>query len=87
MDFQFPFIVEYQKGSLNNADIMSRQSTPLTTLPSKQQKEAHELSDLLYMLHTTPIVDHISLAQIGEKTESDPVLSRVRDLVKGSRKG
>ena len=38
------------------------------------------------MFHTTPIGDHISLAQIAEKTESDPVLSRVRDLVKGGVK-
>ena len=81
-----PFVVEYQKGSLNQADIMSRQARPLSSLNTEEQNEAHELNNLLYMLHATPIIDHISLAEISRKTDSDPVLSRVRDLVrKGAR--
>ena len=81
-----PYLVGYQKGSLNQADILSRQAKPFSTLPVEHQKEAHELNNLLYMLHATPIVDHISLAQIAKKTDSDPVLSRVRELVRQGAK-
>ena len=81
-----PFLVEYQKGSLNRVDIMSRQARAMSSLPIDQQREAHELNNLLYMLHATPIVDHISLAEIAQKTDSDPVLSRVRDLVRKGAK-
>ena len=82
-----PFVVEYQKGSLNSADIMSRKSTPLKCIPGSQQKEVNELNNLLYALHTTPIVDHISLAKIAQKTMEDEVLTRVTQLIKnGSRK-
>ena len=77
-----PYILEFQKGSLNRVDIMSRQSRALSSLTLEEQKETHELNNLLYMLHSTPIVDHISLADISRKTDADPVLSRVRDLVK-----
>ena len=77
-----PYILEFQKGSLNRVDIMSRQSRALSSLTLEEQKETHELNNLLYMLHSTPIVDHISLAEISRKTDTDPVLSRVRNLVR-----
>ena len=76
-----PYIMGYQKGSLNRSDIMSRQARPLSSISLDQQKEAHELNNLLYMLHATPIVDHITLGEIARETDSDPVLARVRQLL------
>jgi len=51
-------------------------------LPLSQQRECHELNNLLYILHTTPITDHISLADIAKKTGSDKGLSRIQIMVK-----
>ena len=65
---------------------MSRQDRPLSSLNLEEQNEAHDLNDLLYMLHATPIIDHISLLEISRKTDSDPVLSTVRDLVRKGAK-
>lgn len=81
-----PYIVDYQKGSKNQTDYMSRRARKLSSLPIEQQKEAHELNNLLYTLHATPIIDHISLKQIAEKTSADEVLNRVRDMVKNGEK-
>ena len=61
---------------------MSRQSRALSSLTLEEQKETRELNNLLYMPHSTAIVDQISLADISPETDTDPVLSRVRDLVK-----
>jgi len=77
-----PYIVEYRKGSLNQVDYMSRRARGMLTLPLSQQRECHELNNLLYILHTTPITDHISLADIAKKTGSDKGLSRIQIMVK-----
>ena len=77
-----PYIVEYRKGSLNQSDYMSRRARRLSTLPKDQQQECHELNNLLYMLHTTPVIDHIGLADISQKTGLDSVLSKVQKLVR-----
>ena len=81
-----PYIVQYQKGSLNQVDYLSRRARNLSTLPVEQQNEAQELNNLLYTLHSTPIIDHISIKQIAQKTESDAVLKKVRDMVKSGKK-
>ena len=77
-----PFIVEHCKGKLNPMDYMSRHAQNLSELPPHQRKECNELNNLLYMLHTTPIVDHISLGEISRKTSEDAVLSKLKKVVK-----
>ena len=77
-----PYILEYRKGKLNRVDYTSRHARKLSKLPVEQQKEAQELNSLLYMLHTTPVVDHMSLGTIAKETHTDPVLSKVQDLVR-----
>ena len=81
-----PYIVEYRKGSLNQTDYMSRRARKLSTLPKDQQLECHELNNLLYTLHTTPVIDHIGLAEISRKTSSDAVLSKVQVLVREGKR-
>ncbi len=77
-----PYIVEYQKGSLNQVDYMSRHARSLTSLPIQQQKECNELNNLLYTLHTTQIMDHITLARIAKETSSDKTLSKIQDYLR-----
>ena len=58
-DVQFNVI--YQKGMLNQTDFLSRRGKPLHKIPVEEQNELNDLNNLLYMLHTTPIIDHISI--------------------------
>ena len=37
------------------------------------------------MLHTTPIIDHISIAAIARETSNDNTLSYIADLVKNGK--
>ena len=81
-----PYIVEYRKGVLNQVDYMSRHARKLSNLPIHQRKECQELNNLLYTLHATPIIDHISLAEISRKTSADVVLSKLQKIVRYGKK-
>ena len=76
------YMVRYQKGKINQADYLSRHAKPIETLPREEQDEADNLNNLLYTLHTTPIMDHISLARISKETKEDPVLLRLVNMVR-----
>ncbi len=69
-----PYRVEYKRGSANLSDYLSRHATPLHMLSTDEQHEPDELNNLLYMLHTTPIMDNIGLATIAQHTDNDKVL-------------
>ena len=73
--------VVYQKGSQNRTDYISRHAKPLTKLPLNEQTEATDLNNLLYTLHTTPIIDRITLAKISSETAKDETLSNLRTIV------
>ena len=72
------FTVQYQKGKLNQADFVSRRAKPLNKIPLNEQ---NELNDLNFMLHTTPIIDHIGMDRIVTETKNDQVLT-VRNYLK-----
>ena len=74
--------VIYQKGKQNQTDFVSRRATPISHLGKDEQKEADDVNNLLYTLHTTPITDRITLKSIAEETSADPVLSKLQKLVK-----
>ena len=80
-----PYTVEYRKGKLNQSDYMSRHGQPLKRLPRDQQKEPDELNNLLYALHTTPVIDHIGLATIAKQTSVDCTLKKVSEYVKAGQ--
>ena len=40
------------------------------------------MNNLLYMLHTTPIIDKITLASISEETRRDSTLAEICKMVK-----
>ena len=63
------------------SDYLSRHSTPLHKLSTEEQCEPDELNNLLYMLHTTPVMDSIGLATIAQHTSNDSTLSALRELI------
>ena len=69
----------------NLSDYLSRHATPLHMLSTDEQHEPDELNNLLYMLHTTPIMDNIGLATIAQHTDNDKVLSTLRKIVKSGQ--
>ena len=80
-----PYSLEYRKGKLNQSDYLSRHAKPLSKLCSDEQKEPEELNNLLYALHSTPVMDHIGLAAIAIETASDKVLNKICKLVKSGQ--
>jgi hypothetical protein len=44
-----------------------------------------ELNNLLYALHTTPVIDHIGLATIAKQTSVDCTLKKVSEYVKAGQ--
>ena len=79
------FHVTYQKGKINQADYLSRHGKPIEKLSPDEQNEAEDLNNLLYMLHTTPVMDHIGLATIATETEKDETLQKLSELIKSGQ--
>ena len=77
-----PYKLIHCKGSSNQADYMTKRSKPLSKLPKNQRKEPEELNNLLYMLHVTPVIDHIGLGSIAVATAEDPVLKKIQSFIR-----
>ena len=59
---------------------------PFYNLTEEEQNEADELHNLLYLLHTTPVIDHLGISLIAKHTKEDPILSQLLDIVKSGKK-
>ena len=57
---------------------MSRPAKPLAKLPREQQAETEELNNLLYSLHSTPVMDQIGLSKIAKETLADKTLCKIK---------
>ena len=79
------FKVSYQPGKKNQADFLSRHAKPLEKLPLEEQTETSDLNNLLYLLHTTPIMDHIGIARIAKHTSEDRILQDLRAHVENGQ--
>lgn len=79
------FKVTYQEGKRNPADYLSRRARPFEGLPKEEQSEVDDLNNLLYILHTTPIIDHIGLAEIAKYTKEDATLQEVTKLIQDGK--
>ena len=55
-------------------------------MTEEEQNEADELHNLLYLLHTTPVIDHLCISLIAEHTEEDHILSQLLNIVKSGKK-
>lgn len=79
------FEVIYQKGKVNQTDFISRRAKPLDKVPASEQDELNDLNNLLYLLHTTPVIDHIGLAAISTETKKDETLKQLAAIVKSGK--
>ena len=79
------FTVQYQKGSSNQADYLSRHPKPYANTTAEEQANSNEVNNLLYMLHTTPVMDHIGIATIAQETCNDTTLKQLRDILLQSK--
>ena len=71
------YTVKYQRGSSNQADYLSRHAKPIHMLDASEQNESEDLNNLLYILHTTPVMDHIGIATISNATNNDETLKQL----------
>ena len=79
------FKVVYQKGKYNQTDFLSRRAVPIMKRTEKEQQRSESINNLLYALHTTPIVDKISLKSVAEETENDEVLRKLQEIVRSGK--
>ena len=75
------FRVVYQKGRKNQSDFLSRRAVSLEKRSKEEQQKSAEINNLLYMLHTTPIIDKITLKTIAAETAKDTVLTKLKNIV------
>ena len=75
------FSVEYQKGQINPTDYLSRRGKPFAEIPIEQQKEVDDIKNILYMFHTTPIIDNLGLTRIARKTNKVEILKQLREII------
>ena len=80
-----PYNLHYQKGRQNQSDFLSRYAKQLNLLSPSQQYEAEEQNNLLYMLHSTPVIDRIGLSTIALATNEDDTLQTIRQYVRSGQ--
>ena len=47
---------------MSQSDYLSRHGKQFSTLPENEQMEADELHNLLYTVHTTPVINQIGIS-------------------------
>ena len=75
------FLLHYKKGITNLAHYLSRHGIPWETLSKNEKNESADLTNLLYTLHVTPILDAIGIKEIAEETNNDLTLQDLRDII------
>ena len=75
------FTVAYQRGKIIQSDHLSRRAKPLQKLPQSEEKEANDLNNLLYMLHTNLVLNGIGYVRIAQCTKEDQNLLRIGELM------
>ena len=76
------YVLQYRKGISNISDYMSRHGKILSKLPLDQQKESEESANLLYVSHSTQVVDRIGIGRIAIETRKDETLSKVQAYIR-----
>ena len=79
------FELVYRKGCDNNADFLSRHALPWATLPKSIKAESDEVTNILYTLRLSPIMDALGIKEIAQATTDDPVLSKLHLAIKEGR--
>ena len=85
MTSRHPFLGSVPTRKRQSTDFMSQNGKPFKKLPTEEQTEAEDLNNLLYVLHTTPVIDHIGLATIAQHTSSNTTLKHLRSLIRSGQ--
>ena len=72
------FTVTYQRGKINQSVYLSRHAKPIEKLTREEQQEAVDLNNLLYILHTIPIMDYMGIGTIVQATKNDQLSQRLQ---------
>ena len=80
------FYVAYRMGQYNPADYLSRHAVSWDLLNKFEKKESDGLTNLLYTLHVSPVIDAIGIKEIDEHNSKDPILNELRELIKSGKK-
>ena len=80
-----PYQLVHQKGCKNQSDFLSRYAKDMLLLSPSEQYEAEEQNNLLYMLHSTPVIDRIGLSTIALATNEDDTLRTLRKFIKNGQ--
>ena len=51
----------------------------------KKKNESADLTNLLYTLHVTQILDAIGIKEIAEEINNDPTLQDLRDIIRNGK--
>ena len=54
-------------------------------LSKNEKNESFDLTNILYTLHVTPILDAIGIKEIAEETNNDPTLKDLRDVIRSGK--
>ena len=79
------FDVTYRKGQYNPADYLSRHAVTWDLLIKFEKKESDELTNLLYTLHVSPVIDAVDIKEIAEHNSKDPILNQLKELIKSEK--
>ena len=75
------FSVEYQKFKIYPTDYLSRREKPFAEILIEWQREAEDIKNILYMLHTTPIVGKLGLTYIASETNKDKIVKLLKEII------
>ena len=76
------FFLNYSQVQKNPADYPSRPAISQGLLNKFGKKEPDDLTNLLYTLHVSPVIDATSIKKITEHTTQDTILNELKELIK-----
>lgn len=75
----------YSKGEDNSSDYISRHAQQWKKQAKSVKNESQEVTNLLYMLHLSPMIEALGITDIAKATREDPVLSELIKMLKDGK--
>ena len=82
-DIQFE--VAYLEDKHNQFGYLCRKAKNLMLLLRNQQDKVDDTNNLLYLLDTTPIIDHVGSIEIATETEKNGKLQKIIELINNGK--
>ena len=79
------FSLQYKKGITNPADYFSQHGIPWEKFSKNEKNESADLTNLLYTLHVTRILNTIEIKEIARENNTEPTLKDLRDLTQSGK--